>query len=277
MHPTNCLNCETILTADDNFCPTCGQKTDTHRLSLKHIFHEFVHTFTHADRGIFGLMADLTVAPGIVAREYVAGKRKKYYNPFTFFVLCAGIIVLANNFFGTYGEEPKPDPRVLSQLNAQQRKAYVGFMNRVSQFQEFNKHHSNIVAMIGLPFYALISWLFFRKRGYNYAEMLVANMLFLAFGTVLFSLFFSTWVGRFAGQPLYFYGLLAGMLLLITYIAWGLYQFLGFQKKSSMLLTWGVVLLINILWIAIVALAMFYYVFRSQTGTVLRAMWDKYF
>src|ERR1700730_19439583 len=80
MHPTNCLNCGTMLTADDNFCPVCGQKTDTHRISFSHIFHEFFHTLTHADKGVLALLRDLAVKPGMVAAEYIAGKRKKYFH-----------------------------------------------------------------------------------------------------------------------------------------------------------------------------------------------------
>ena len=87
MHPTTCLNCGTLLTADDNFCPHCGQKSRIHRLTLVHIFHEFFHSFTHADKGFLGITADLAAKPGIVAREYIRGKRKKYFNPFTYYLL----------------------------------------------------------------------------------------------------------------------------------------------------------------------------------------------
>ena len=82
-HGTDCLNCGTSLSARDYFCPRCGQKADTHRLTWKHFGHEVLHAVTHADASVLHLFRDLLVRPGTVAREYLAGKRKKYFSPFT--------------------------------------------------------------------------------------------------------------------------------------------------------------------------------------------------
>ncbi len=275
MHPTNCLNCGTLLTADDNFCPNCGQRTDSHRITLKHIFHEFFHTFTHADIGFLGLIADLAVKPGIVAREYIAGKRKKYFNPFTFFVLCLSLFIITNNVFKTY-EPVKPDPRV-QQLPPKQREKIMALYERLNEAQHFMKNHGNIVSMIGLPFFAVMLWLFFMRRGYNYAELMVANMMFSGFSTILVSVFVFTWIGRFAGKPLFFYGTGLAILIQISYVSWAQYQLFGFRKKYSMLLLMAVGLLSNILWVLILILTIFFYVFRSGTGEVLTRMWGEIF
>jgi len=275
MHPTNCLNCGTILTADDNFCPTCGQKTDTHRITLSHIFHEFFHSFTHADKGLLGIIADLATRPGIVAWEYINGKRKKYFNPFTFFVLCLSIFIIANNTFKTY-QQVEPDPRV-QQLPPKQRNAVLALYHRLNEAQHFMQSHSNIVSMIGLPFFALMSWLFFMRRGFNYGELLVANMMFLGFGTLLFTLLVSTWLGRFVGQPLYYYGLGFGFLIQFVYIGWAQYQLFDFKKKYSIILTIAVTMLTNVLWVCILIVLMVYYVFRSDAGKTLKAMWKEVF
>jgi hypothetical protein len=278
MHPTNCLNCGTILTADDKFCPTCGQKTDIHRITLKHIFHEFFHSFTHADKGFLGMIADLAVKPGIVAREYVAGKRKKYFNPFTFFILCLGLLVFTNNIFKSVAQDQHADPRVLAQLPTEkQKRSYVKLIDRVNEGTEIGRHHLNFVFMIPLPFYALVVWLFFKRRGYNYSEVMVAYMMFLSFATFIMTLFVYTWVGRFQGQPLYFYGVLGGKLLEIIYAGWALYIFFGFKNKWSIISTSAVCLLNFVLWVVVVTLALLYYVFRSNTGTVLQKIWQEYF
>jgi hypothetical protein len=79
MSSPTCLNCEENLEISAKFCPQCGQKTDTHRLTIGHIVHDSVHAITHADKGIFHLLKDLAVRPGVVAREYIGGKRKKYF------------------------------------------------------------------------------------------------------------------------------------------------------------------------------------------------------
>ena len=101
MSSPNCLNCEENLEVSAKFCPQCGQKTSTHRLTIAHILHDGLHALTHADKGIFHLLKDLAVKPGIVAREYIAGKRKRYFNPFTFFLIMMGLFVVSASYFNS--------------------------------------------------------------------------------------------------------------------------------------------------------------------------------
>src|SRR5688572_18664064 len=85
----NCKNCNAPLSG--NFCANCGQTSNVHRVTFKHFLHEFFHAFTHTDKGIFLLMKELITRPGHVAREYLDGKRKKYFNPLTFLILMASL------------------------------------------------------------------------------------------------------------------------------------------------------------------------------------------
>lgn len=85
----NCKNCDAVF--EGNFCPNCGQKSDTHRITFGHFLHEFFHAFTHTDKGILLLMRSLIARPGHVAREYLDGKRKKYFNPLSFLVIISSV------------------------------------------------------------------------------------------------------------------------------------------------------------------------------------------
>jgi hypothetical protein len=85
-----CKNCSTHFKG--NFCPQCGQKLTTERFTFKHIFSEVIHAFTHADKGFLSLLKKMIYMPGTIAYEYIVeGKRKKYFNLFTFFVLITTI------------------------------------------------------------------------------------------------------------------------------------------------------------------------------------------
>jgi Protein of unknown function (DUF3667) len=85
-----CKNCSTHFKG--NFCPQCGQKFQTERFTFKHIFSEVIHAFTHADKGFVSLFKKMMYMPGTIAYEYIVeGKRKKYFNLFTFFVLITTI------------------------------------------------------------------------------------------------------------------------------------------------------------------------------------------
>jgi hypothetical protein len=81
----NCKNCE--ATVNGKFCSRCGQNADVHRITVGHLVHEFTHAITHADKGFLLLVKELLRKPGTVPREYLEGKRKKYFNPFSFLVI----------------------------------------------------------------------------------------------------------------------------------------------------------------------------------------------
>ncbi|MFZ6014727.1 MAG: DUF3667 domain-containing protein [Bacteroidota bacterium] len=84
-----CKNCDKPVIG--NFCATCGQKGDVHQITLKHVVHEFLHAFTHADKGFLLLIKRLILKPGIVAKEYIEGKRKRYFNPLSFLVITSAV------------------------------------------------------------------------------------------------------------------------------------------------------------------------------------------
>jgi len=97
MHTTNCLNCNSDLTG--KFCHECGQKSDTHRITAKHFFlHDLVHGVWHLDKGIPFTIKETFTRPGYAARDYIAGKRIKYYNVFYLILLVFGLVLFLGNY-----------------------------------------------------------------------------------------------------------------------------------------------------------------------------------
>jgi len=168
MQSTNCLNCGSVLESSSHFCPQCGQKADTHRLNFHHIWHDLVHAFTHADKGIFPLIWQLAFKPGIVAREYVEGKRKKYFNPFTFVILIVGFasVILINSGFTNFNSG--------SRMPA----------NPISPFLD---KHVNLLIFLNIPLLAMFNRLLFRRDKTNFSE----NLVLAAFTSGERSIFFS--------------------------------------------------------------------------------------
>jgi hypothetical protein len=178
---TDCKNCGTSF--EGKFCPNCSQKADTHRFTLAHFAHETTHAVTHTDKGILLLIKEMFVRPGIVAREYVQGKRKKYFNPITFLLILMAVQVYAvkkTDFYGkftrqvqqTYQEMIKATPngkRAAKEFNKQMEKA-----DRQATLATDN---NKLLTVIFIPFLSLLTWLFFRKAGFNYAENLIFNVL----------------------------------------------------------------------------------------------------
>jgi hypothetical protein len=152
-------------------CPKCGQKSNLHRLSMHDVFHEAVHYFTHADKGLFQLLRDLLLKNGVVAREYVLGKRKKYFPPLSFFLLVAAVFVFIFSL---------QSPEVPIYSEASQRVMSPQSLRELKVRTFFNGY-SNFVAMFALPFTAAIYWLFYIKTRYNYTEHLVGGMYLTGF------------------------------------------------------------------------------------------------
>lgn len=246
MHPTNCLNCATLLTADDNYCPTCGQKTDTHRLSMKHIWHEVGHAITHADVGILYTLRELALRPGIVAREYIQGKRKKYYNPFSLLIIILGIYILANSIFKPYSQEVFSQDTISTQSESKRLK-FEKIKERQREMGEFMNHHVNIVMFISTPFLAFIFWLFFKKR-FNYAEHLTTMAYVNSFLSVLTILIFGPllyYIPDKSHKQAAYFAMLVVHMLYMSYMYYGL---MGYTNRNGYFKALGASLVALISW-----------------------------
>lgn len=174
-----CKNCETEF--NSRFCPACGQTADLHRITVKHVLHDFVHAFTHADKGIFLLTRQLFLRPGIVAREYVGGKRKKYFNPLSFFVLTMAIAAYFSYKSGYF--------QAMNRGRYQTVQASAKLEKSVAVKREMARINHEEGKLVGLvliaPLMALLSWLLFIKSGYTYAENFVLASFLFGFSNVV--------------------------------------------------------------------------------------------
>lgn len=225
-----CKNCETTLQPGFAYCPKCSQKTDLHRISMHEVFHEGVHYFTHADKGLPQLVRDLVLKGGVVAREFVNGKRKKYFSPLNFFLLIAALNLFAINIDAT-SERPDMAREQAAELDKitdpQQRAAFVKFFERQVAAVDFIKQHSNKTILVTLPLMAFIFWLFYRKGPYNFTEHLIAGMFMYGFCTLIFAVLCILNL-LFLVDVNYIYGIT--LLLQLLYFAQFYYRFMGNTK-----------------------------------------------
>jgi hypothetical protein len=174
----NCANCESALGSGQRFCGQCGQKAGRGRLTMRDIAHDFMHALTHADHSILALVRDLAYRPGHVAREYVEGRRKKYFGPLAFLVISVGLasfmVVLAGAHFFT----PVPDDTIAN----------------------FLQQHINLIILLQMPLLAGVCALLFWNTKLHYAEHLV-----LAAYTTGFRMLFLALIG----VPVFYFGKLS--------------------------------------------------------------------
>lgn len=80
-----CLNCGKPLASDDVFCSYCGQK-NIEKLSFAGFIGQLINGFFSYDSRFWSTFVPLIFKPGLVSRNYIEGKRKRYVNPFQLYL-----------------------------------------------------------------------------------------------------------------------------------------------------------------------------------------------
>lgn len=175
MSNNRCLNCEKELT--DKFCAACGQKADTHRISFKNfIFHDIMHGIFHIDKGMLFTARQSLTRPGKAALDYIAGKRKRYYNVFYLILIVAGIIFFVrhnqDNLHLKLGHKVEP----------------IEYKNETSKaMDELFSQKAKIIILLFVPLAALNSFILFKRKKLNIVEhSIIAGMILL--GMLIISL-----------------------------------------------------------------------------------------
>ena len=205
-----CKNCNEPITGDYKYCPNCGQKSDIERLNFQQLLKDLWIAFSNTDRGILLLVRQLVYRPGKVARAYISGQRKTYFNPFSFLVIMVAIAL----FFILKFED--------TLINYSKTETYE------IDFLRFTFRYFNVFILLMCPIYGFLIWLFFIGRGTNFVENLALSaylsgqtMLYYIIIIIIFILFPSS---------MKILGLVFGLLIGIWYII-AMLQF--YQTRSA--------------------------------------------
>lgn len=142
-----CKNCGVHFKG--SYCYNCSQKAATGRLQVSNVLHELWHNFTHTDRSALGLIAALFKKPGAVIQDYIDGRRKKYFNPYTFFLVTGAIVIFLTGRVFKYEDD------------------LYKYYNEFGQ--AVNKYYT-IILLCSMPLIAGILKVVFANKRYNYAE-----------------------------------------------------------------------------------------------------------
>lgn len=92
-----CLHCGKLYTG--NFCPNCGQKSNTRRLTLMGIILEFFDLLTNFDRALPRTFRELFYRPGFMIRDYLSGHRICYFKPLQLLVFLTTVFLVIKFLF----------------------------------------------------------------------------------------------------------------------------------------------------------------------------------
>jgi hypothetical protein len=181
---TTCLNCSAELKG--SFCHQCGQSASVGKITFKETLTNFFSSTFALESQLFKSIRLLLANPGLLFREFLGGKRKRYYKPVAFFVVTTALYILLRQLIGY---DPLEGQMIQSanQSHPMQRLSMEAARFMVDNI---NNIMFTLVFSIGLMLKTI-----FRKR-YNLAEYIsvaffIAGM-YILFGVVFMLTFHST-------------------------------------------------------------------------------------
>ncbi|MGY3087773.1 hypothetical protein ACVWYF_000799 [Hymenobacter sp. UYAg731] len=205
-HPTACLNCGHAV--PDRYCGRCGQDAHhTHRLTLKDMPHDVLHSIWHVDKGIIYTLKTMVLRPGPTIRAYLAGQRVDHFRPLSLLFLITGLYALL--FSVLHIDMMPPRDHTMPEAVYQMQRSFSTFFMKYLTW----------CYLATVPAWALAARLFLRRGGYNYAECLIIAAFITAinnFITLLLLPITYAYSGTPRIQTFSFYAL----LLVIAYASW---------------------------------------------------------
>jgi hypothetical protein len=201
--PSRCANCEAVL--DGPYCSRCGQKAiDLHR-PFGQWLSQLIDDAFSLDTRLARTLRPLLFRPGLVTREYLAGRRATYAPPLRTYLIAALV------FFGLFAIFPN-NSRVEVFMQGEKSTltgsrmtfelpAHVPFIDARYQqaAQAAKKNPQEFARVLGaqiprsffvlLPLFALLLELFYRREGY-YLDHLVFSLYYHSFVFIVFAAFF---------------------------------------------------------------------------------------
>jgi hypothetical protein len=203
-----CQSCG--ATVAGQYCAACGQKYPQERLTMKELFHLAYESLFDFDRGFFHTLRELFLRPQRVIREYIAGRRNVYMNPVKYMLIWLGLSTLiafsfldAEQFTKQMVQESQWQPP--KGETAEVKAARERMTEKMGRAQRFTLQNPQFVYAVLVPLVSLWSLLFFRKRGYTFAEHLLMNTYIMAQTIIIIS------------PAYFFYYMFPGKLTTVTF------------------------------------------------------------
>lgn len=166
-----CKNCGHKF--EGNFCNNCGQNSNVGKITFKQTLESVINGFFQFDRGLLFTVKELILNPGNSIREYIGGKRRKYYNPFSLIII-SSLLLLLINYFTKYelGVIAFSNSFIDGIAGAEGPKNTTVLLGKMIKW--FSENYAYLILSL-LPIISLSTFFAFRKYGYNYLEHLVLN------------------------------------------------------------------------------------------------------
>jgi hypothetical protein len=192
--PAHCKNCNAVLLG--RFCLNCSQAADVHVPSTVELLHEMLEGLTHSDSRLWRTLKLLWFKPGMLTREFVAGRRVAYLPPFRLYLILSIVFFLIASFVHPTGQlfqfdDAAAPAAASSDLTGCQNADFIRFTNNPKWDRRFQHacleavrdHGKNLwplaigtapkAMFIFLPLIAFLHMLLYWRPRHRYAEHLL--------------------------------------------------------------------------------------------------------
>lgn len=200
----SCLNCDAELLGE--FCHHCGQSAKVKRLAFLETLKDFFSSAFALEGPLIQTMKMLLVNPGLLFREYIAGKRKKYYRPVAFFILLTAIYLIVRSLISY---DPFADNPMTTNVPESRKK-----MVEAGYFMVRNINNILFTLVLSI---AISQKLFFYRR-HNFTEYLTMGFFIVGiynFFGIVFAMF-STYIYQVKPQ--------VNLVILFAYLLYSNYS-----------------------------------------------------
>lgn len=160
---TNCKNCGQQIECY-TFCPDCGAKKITKRITFKNLISEFVDRFFNLDNSFIKTCTHLFTKPEEVIDGYIHGLRKRYINAFGYFAIT---ITITGIYAFLVKNRLKEIMWFSNDFSEQQAEMQSSIFDTIFQYQ-------SMLSFLLIPLLALLSRLvFLNYKKYNLTEHFV--------------------------------------------------------------------------------------------------------
>ncbi|WP_299112956.1 DUF3667 domain-containing protein [uncultured Winogradskyella sp.] len=170
-----CLNCKTLF--EGKFCPECGQKSETKRFTFQKITNDTFTTITNADKGFFFNLKNLTLNPGDNINNYLDGKRKHVFNPFSYAFIAIGLYLIVDHYYdySLYSSVSNTDNKI--------KDIVPETYNLGQKIGQFTRKYLKFFYLLNIIYLSLMTWSILRKR--NFVEHLVSNAFIIGHAIII--------------------------------------------------------------------------------------------
>ncbi len=170
-----CISCG--FEHDEKFCPNCGEKSGTPKITFGSTIESTFATVTNMDKGFLYNLKNLTTRPKTTIDEYLKGKRKGIFNPISFLIISVTAYLIIESIL-------KPQPMASESLIDKVRDD-ISFKIGSSGGRFIKDYFKFFWVFTVIPL-SFLTKLFFKR--YNFIEHITINSFILGHVTLLVGL-----------------------------------------------------------------------------------------